>query len=93
MYDAMQGRTARRDPPAQTIAEGIAVKQPGTLTTRHRQGAGDATFCWSSEAEIEHALAMLLEIEKTVVEGAARGGLCRRAGTIRRCSRAAKSAS
>ena len=32
------------------------------------------TFCWSSEAAMEHALAMILEIEKTVIEGAAAAG-------------------
>ena len=33
MAQAMQGDALADAPPAQTIAEGIAVKQPGALTT------------------------------------------------------------
>ncbi len=57
-----------------TLAEGIAVKQPGELTR--------AIVCRSvddillvSEGDIEQAIVMLLEIEKTVVEGAGATGL------------------
>jgi threonine dehydratase len=54
----------------QTIAEGIAVKAPGVLTTRICRALVSGVLVVSEES-IEHALAMLLEIEKTVVEGAA----------------------
>jgi threonine dehydratase len=69
MRDAMMGvETA----PLQgwTIAEGIAVKQPGALTTKIvRDLVKDILVV--REDVIEHALAMILEIEKTVIEGAA----------------------
>jgi len=57
-----------------TIAEGIAVKTPGTLT---REVVADKVdhIELVSESDIEHAIVMLLEIEKTVVEGAGAAGL------------------
>jgi threonine dehydratase len=74
MRDAVNGLPPPMTPAAQTIAEGIAVKQPGTLGTAIIEAlARDILLV--SEAEIEHALAMILEIEKTVVEGAAAAGL------------------
>jgi threonine dehydratase len=57
----------------QTIAEGIAVKQPGALATAITR-ALVTDILLVSEAQIEHALAMILEIEKTVIEGAAAAG-------------------
>jgi threonine dehydratase len=74
MRDAVQGRKPSHTPPAQTIAEGIAVKQPGALTTAIVK-ALVADILLVDEASIEHALALILEIEKTVVEGAAAAGL------------------
>ncbi|TRZ65950.1 MAG: threonine ammonia-lyase [Rhodocyclaceae bacterium] len=62
-----------------SIAEGIAVKMPGLLTRKVVQRHVDDVFL-VSEDEIENALIMLLEIEKTVVEGAGAAGL---AGVIR----------
>ena len=59
-------------PPAQTIADGIVVKQPGVLTTALAKALVDDILL-VSEPQIEHALAMILEIEKTVIEGAAAG--------------------
>jgi threonine dehydratase len=57
-----------------TIAEGIAVKYPGKRTLPIiRQWAGDMLLV--SEEEIENAVLMLLQIEKTVVEGAGACGL------------------
>jgi threonine dehydratase len=53
----------------QTIAEGIAVKEPGMLT-RKIIGALVKDILLVREDEIERAVATLLEIEKTVVEGA-----------------------
>lgn len=55
---------------SQTIAEGIAVKRPGLLTREIvRQLVSDIFVV--SEAQIESALAQLIEVEKVVVEGAA----------------------
>ena len=67
MYDAVKGA----DLPChgQTIAEGIAVKAPGALT-RPVIAALVKDIFLAREDEMEKALAMLLEIEKTVVEGA-----------------------
>jgi threonine dehydratase len=57
-----------------TLAEGIAVKQPGELTSRIlRDLANDVVLV--SERDLERAVAMLVGIEKTVVEGAGAAGL------------------
>ena len=73
MRQAMKGEQIARKPPSQTIAEGIAVKQPGVLTTAIvRELVSDILVV--SEDRIEHALAMILEIEKTLIEGAAAAG-------------------
>jgi threonine dehydratase len=53
----------------QTMAEGIAVKEPGRLTSEII-GALVNDILLVGEGEIEKAIAALLEIEKTVVEGA-----------------------
>jgi threonine dehydratase len=53
----------------QTIAEGIAVKEPGGIT-RRIVDALVKDILLVREDEIERAIASLLEIEKTVVEGA-----------------------
>jgi threonine dehydratase len=73
MHDAMKGLTPPPAPPVQTIAEGIAVKRPGALTTAICKALVEDIFV-VREDEIEHALAMILEIEKTVIEGAAAAG-------------------
>jgi threonine dehydratase len=53
----------------QSMAEGIAVKEPGTNTVAVvRALVKDILLV--GEAEVEHAIAALLEIEKTLVEGA-----------------------
>ena len=68
MYNAVKGV----DLPCtgQTMAEGIAVKQAGALTTPIiRALVKDILLV--GESDIEHAMAGLLEIEKTLVEGAA----------------------
>lgn len=57
-----------------TIAEGIAVKSPGGLTQPIVSRLVDDIEL-VSEADIEHAIVVLLEIEKTVVEGAGAAGL------------------
>jgi threonine dehydratase len=52
-----------------TIADGIAVKSPGMLTLPIiRQGVRDILLV--DESQIEQAIVMLLEIEKTLAEGA-----------------------
>ena len=57
-----------------TLAEGIAVKQPGELTSRIlKEYANDVALV--SERDLERAVAMLVGIEKTVVEGAGAAGL------------------
>ena len=57
-----------------TLAEGIAVKQPGELTSRIlRDLANDVVLV--PERDLERAVAMLVGIEKTVVEGAGAAGL------------------
>jgi threonine dehydratase len=73
MRQAMRDEPLTEDPPAQTIAEGIAVKQPGALTTAIVK-ALVTDILLVSEPAMEHALAMILEIEKAVIEGAAAAG-------------------
>jgi threonine dehydratase len=67
MYDALKGE--HLPCAGQTIAEGIAVKEPGALT-RRIVNALVKDVLLVREDEIERAVATLLEIEKTVVEGA-----------------------
>jgi threonine dehydratase len=67
MYHAMKGTEPTFA--ASTIAEGIAVKEPGKLT-REIIGREVAEIILVDEGDIEEAIVMLLEIEKTVVEGA-----------------------
>jgi threonine dehydratase len=56
-----------------TLAEGIAVKQPGELTSRIlKDHVNDVVLV--SERAIESAVAMLVRVEKTVVEGAGAAG-------------------
>ena len=67
MYHAMKGTEPTFA--ASTIAEGIAVKDPGVLT-REIIRRNVAEILLVGEGDIEQAITMLLEIEKTVVEGA-----------------------
>jgi threonine dehydratase len=57
-----------------TIADGIGVKHPGALTLPVIRDLVDDVVL-VSEDDIEQAMLMLLEIEKTVVEGAGAVGL------------------
>ena len=57
-----------------TLAEGIAVKTPGRITTDIVRHLVDDIIL-VTEDQIERALAMLISIEKTVVEGAGAAGL------------------
>jgi threonine dehydratase len=57
-----------------TLAEGIAVKQPGELTSRILKDLVNEVVL-VPERDLERAVAMLVGIEKTVVEGAGAAGL------------------
>ena len=57
-----------------TIADGIAVKKPGRLTSKIVAELVDDIFL-VEEDDIEEAMILLLEIEKTLVEGAGAIGL------------------
>lgn len=57
-----------------TIAEGIAVGRPGQLTQAMVEKYVD-DLVLVDEGDIEQAIVMLLEIEKTLVEGAGAAGL------------------
>ena len=57
-----------------SVAEGIAVKEPGALTRAILAAHMDALVT-VPEALIEDAVALLIEIEKTVVEGAGAAGI------------------
>jgi threonine dehydratase len=59
---------------ASTIAEGIAVGTPGRLTQAIIEKHVDDMLL-VDEGDIEQAIVMLLEIEKTLVEGAGAAGL------------------
>ena len=72
MYAAFKGLQL---PSAQaSLAEGIAVREPGQLTRAIVERTVDDMLL-VGEGDIEHAVVMLLEIEKTVVEGAGAAGL------------------
>ena len=57
-----------------TLAEGIAVKVPGVLTAKVIDQLVDEIVL-VSEAQLETAVSLLLQIEKTVAEGAGAAGL------------------
>jgi threonine dehydratase len=72
VWNALHGE--QRESAQATIADGIAVKLPGALTLPLiRERVNDVLLV--SEDDIEQAILMLLEIEKTVVEGAGAVGL------------------
>ena len=58
----------------ETLAEGIAVKVPGHLTRQIVERVAD-DIVLVSERDLEKAVSLLLQIEKTVVEGAGSAGL------------------
>jgi threonine dehydratase len=72
MYNAVKGEQLpmRGD----TLAEGIAVKAPGRITTGIVRDLVD-DIVLVSEDQLERAVSMLISIEKTVVEGAGAAGL------------------
>ena len=72
MYHALRGTTPEFG--TSTIAVGIAVKEPGRIT-REIASRLVADMVLVDEGDIEQAIVMLLEIEKTVVEGAGAASL------------------
>jgi threonine dehydratase len=72
MYNAIKGTDLPQG--SSTIAEGIAVGTPGTITRAIIQDKVD-DLVLVDESDIEQAIVMLLEIEKTLVEGAGAAGL------------------
>ncbi len=69
MQRALAARTRVTLPPASTIADGIAVRQVGELTHALASRYVDDVVT-ATEEELANAVLLLLEIEKTVVEGA-----------------------
>ncbi|HEX7953152.1 MAG TPA: threonine ammonia-lyase [Burkholderiales bacterium] len=77
MYAALKGSQPVFG--SNTIAEGIAVREPGKLTEEIiRRLVADIVLV--DEGDLEEAMLLLLEVEKTVVEGAGAAGL---AGLLR----------
>ncbi|MCP5395975.1 MAG: threonine ammonia-lyase [Sphingomonadaceae bacterium] len=72
MYSHIKGE--ERDCGGDTLAEGIAVKAPGEFTRQIIAELVD-DIVLVDEEELESAVALLLQIEKTVVEGAGAAGL------------------
>ena len=72
MYSAVTGD--ERPCGGDTLAEGIAVKAPGKFTRQIIAELVDDVLL-VPEAALEHAVALLLQIEKAVVEGAGAAGL------------------
>lgn len=72
MFNAIEGTSFAQG--TSTIAEGIAVGTPGILPMEIIRQRVD-TLLLVDEGDIEQALVMLLEVEKTLVEGAGAVGL------------------
>jgi threonine dehydratase len=72
MYDHLKG--TRQPCDGDTLAEGIAVKEPGGLTRRFVDAMVD-DIVLVDERALEQAVSLFLQIEKTVVEGAGAAGL------------------
>ncbi|MQX38174.1 threonine ammonia-lyase [Roseospira navarrensis] len=72
MADALAGRPSTLG--GQTVAEGIAVKAPGT-TARHILARYGVEVTVVREKTIERAINLYLNVEKTVAEGAGAAGL------------------
>ena len=76
LFPSMFDKLKHEDLPCgcDTLAEGIAVKEPGTFTSAVLAGLVD-DIVLVDEAHLEQAVSLLLQIEKTVVEGAGAAGL------------------
>ena len=76
LFPSMYNKLKHNDLPCggDTLAEGIAVKEPGAFTAQVlRRLLDDVVLV--SEAALERAVSLLLQIEKTVAEGAGAAGL------------------
>ena len=76
LFPSMFNRVKHGELPCggETLAEGIAVKEPGIITSRMIEKlVNDIVLV--SERSLEKAVSLLVQIEKTVVEGAGAAGL------------------
>ena len=76
LYPSMYSAVTGDDRPCggDTLAEGIAVKAPGQFTRQIIAELVDEVLL-VKESTLEHSVSLLLQIEKTVVEGAGAAGL------------------
>ncbi len=76
LYPSMRNKLEQEGSPCggDTLAEGIAVKEPGVFTSKIIADRVDEILL-VDEAALENAVSLLLQIEKTVVEGAGAAGL------------------
>src|ERR1700760_297878 len=76
LYPSMYNVTKAQSLPMRgdTLAEGIAVKAPGVITSEIVRALVD-DIVLVTEQDVEHALSLLLTIEKSVTEGAGAAGL------------------
>jgi threonine dehydratase len=74
MRDVLAGKTPDTATASATLAEGIAVKEPGKLT-RRMVAALVADILLVDDSEIERALEHLVDREKLVAEGAGAAGV------------------
>ena len=72
MYNLIKGK--RLPMRGDSLAEGIAVKAPGQITSKIVRALVD-DIVLVTEQQIEHALSLLITIEKSVTEGAGAAGL------------------
>jgi len=72
MYNALKGASLPQG--ESTLADGMAVGRPGTLT-RELAAKWVSDVVLVDEGHLEQAIVMLLEVEKTLVEGAGAAGL------------------
>ncbi len=76
LYPSMYNRLKHHELPCggDTLAEGIAVKEPGAFTSQVLRRLLD-DIVLVEEGALERAVSLLLQIEKTVAEGAGAAGL------------------
>ncbi|MFM5953747.1 MAG: threonine ammonia-lyase [Novosphingobium sp.] len=76
LFPSMYNKLKHDDLPCggDTLAEGIAVKEPGEFTSHMLRGLLDDVVL-VSEGALKSAVSLLLQIEKTVAEGAGAAGL------------------
>jgi threonine dehydratase len=74
MHDALGGQASNTETASATLAEGIAVKEPGQLT-RRIVAALVSDILLVDDAQIETAIQHVIDREKLVVEGAGAAGV------------------